>query len=163
LTAAASGKLSGPDRLRQALAASGIAAEVRELPTSTRTAQAAADTVGCTVAEIAKSLVFRGSASGRAVLAIMSGSNRVDSAKLSALAGETLAKADADFVRSATGYAIGGVPPFGFPRPLLTFLDEDLFQYPKVWAAAGSPFAVFEVTPADLERASAAQRGDLKE
>lgn len=154
---------SGPERLRQAIAESGIAAEVRELPTSTRTAQAAADTVGCTVAEIAKSLVFRGSASGRAVLAIMSGANRVAVGKLSALAGEELGKADADFVRGATGYAIGGVPPFGFPSPLLTFLDEDLFQYPKVWAAAGSPFAVFEVTPADLERASAARRADLKE
>lgn len=154
---------SGPERVRAALAALGIAAEVRELPSSTRTAQAAADSVGCELGEIAKSLIFRGRDSDRAILAIASGANRVDVEALGRLAGEPLGKADAEFVRRATGYAIGGVPPVGFPSPIPTFLDEDLFRYSKIWAAAGSPFALFEVSPEELERASRGKRAEFKE
>lgn len=154
---------SGPERVREALSKHGIAAVVQELPESTRTAPDAAAAVGCPVAEIAKSLVFRGRDSGRPVLAVVSGANRVDLDKLGALAGEALGKADADFVRGETGYAIGGVPPLGFASPIPTFLDEDLFRHDGVWAAAGSPFALFRVAPETLRAATAGRRADLKE
>ncbi len=155
--------LPGPQRVAHALRELGLAVRVVELPDSTRTAKAAAEAIGCTVGEIAKSLVFRASRSGKPVLAVMSGSNRADVEKLAALAGEPVEKADAAFVRQHTGYAIGGVPPVGHPQPLLTLLDEDLARYETVWAAAGSPFAVFEITPAALARATGASGADLKE
>jgi prolyl-tRNA editing enzyme YbaK/EbsC (Cys-tRNA(Pro) deacylase) len=133
-------------------AALGPGYQVLEFDASTRTAAEAAAAIGCTVAEIAKSLVFRAEPSGRAVLAIASGANRVDERKLAALLGERLARADADFVREKTGFAIGGVPPLGHAGPLPTFVDEALDAFADVWAAAGTPNAVFRVTPADLLR-----------
>lgn len=153
---------SGPERLRAELDRLGLVLEVRELSDSTRTAAEAAAALGCSVGEIAKSLVFR-TASDRAVVAVMSGSNRLHVDKLAALVEEQLGKADAGFVRSSTGYAIGGVPPFGYSGELATFLDEDLFAYDVVWAAAGSPFAVFAIGPDQLEAATGAPRADLKE
>lgn len=137
-------------RVQEALRARNVAAAVVELPASTRTAKEAADAIGCTVAQIAKSLVFRARDSGRPVLVIACGTNRVDEAKVAALLGEPIGKADADFVRARTGFAIGGVPPVGHLEAPVTFVDEDLFALDRIWAAAGTPHAVFELTPADL-------------
>ncbi len=123
--------------------------EVVELPHSTRTAAEAAAAVGCEVAAIAKSLVFRTDA-GRSVLVITSGANRVDEARVGELLGEPIGRADPEFVREATGFAIGGVPPVGHAVEPAVFIDEDLLALPEVWAAAGTPNAVFRLTPAQL-------------
>ena len=119
---------------------------VRTFPEGTRTAVDAAAAVGCDVAQIVKSLVFR-RASGAAVLVVASGRNRVDERKVEALLGEPIGKADAAFVREATGFAIGGVPPAGHAQPVETIVDEDLLGYDEVWAAAGTPRDVFSTTP----------------
>ena len=137
-------------KVQAALAARGFAFEIRELGQSTRTAVEAAAAVGCDVAQIAKSIVFRGTASGRAVLVIASGANRVDETEVGALLGEALGKADADFVRRETGFVIGGVPPVGHARPVVTFIDADLLMFEEAWAAAGTPFAVFRLEPGTL-------------
>lgn len=140
-------------KVQDALTANGFGAiEVVELPDSTRTAQEAADAIGCTVAQIAKSLVFKGAESGQPVLVIASGTNRVNTDRIAAHLGEPLARADADYVREKTGFAIGGVPPVGHAEPLRTFIDQDLRQHAVIWAAAGTPRAVFRLTPGDLER-----------
>ncbi len=139
-------------RVQAVLAAAGVEARVVELPSSTRTAVEAASAVGCQVAQIAKSLIFRGVTSGNPILVIASGTNRVNESLVALAAGEALGKADAEFVRSRVGFVIGGVPPVGHDEPLQTFIDEDLFQYDRIWAAAGTPNAVFELTPADLPR-----------
>jgi prolyl-tRNA editing enzyme YbaK/EbsC (Cys-tRNA(Pro) deacylase) len=142
-------------RVQEALRALDLPADgVRELSESTRTAAEAAAAVGCPLGAIVKSLVFRGTNSGEAVLVIVSGDNRADEALVEAAAGEPVERADADFVRAATGYAIGGVPPVGHPAPLRTVLDEDLLRFGEVWAAAGTPRAVFPVAPAELARAA---------
>jgi prolyl-tRNA editing enzyme YbaK/EbsC (Cys-tRNA(Pro) deacylase) len=133
-------------------AALGPAFQVLEFDESTRTSAEAAAAIGCEVAQIAKSLIFRAATSGRAVLAIASGANRVDEKKLGRLIGEKIARADADFVREKTGFAIGGVPPVGHAEPLTTLIDEGLFAFDVIWAAAGTPNAVFRLTPADLLR-----------
>jgi prolyl-tRNA editing enzyme YbaK/EbsC (Cys-tRNA(Pro) deacylase) len=138
----------------------GPAFEVVEFEASTRTSQDAAAAIGCTVAEIAKSLVFR-SASGRTVLVIASGVNRVDEKKVRLLLGEKIERADADFVREATGFAIGGVPPIAHASPAIVLIDSDLESFPAVWAAAGTPNAVFKVTPPDLIRLTQGRVADL--
>ncbi len=138
-------------RVQDALAARGLSCQVIELPASTRTAQEAANAVGCAVGQIVKSLVFRGTQTGRPILALVSGANRVNEARLGDLAGEPVAKADAAFVRAHTGFAIGGVAPLGHPAPLETYIDADLLQYDEIWAAAGTPNAVFALTPTDLQ------------
>jgi len=130
--------------------------QVVEFEASTRTSQDAAAAIGCTVAEIAKSLIFK-SASGRPVLVIASGVNRVDEKKVRALLGEKIERADADFVRAATGYAIGGVPPVGHATPAVVLIDRDLQRFEAVWAAAGTPNAVFKVSPLDLVRLTQGQ------
>jgi prolyl-tRNA editing enzyme YbaK/EbsC (Cys-tRNA(Pro) deacylase) len=122
---------------------------VLEFDAGTRTAEDAAAAIGCSVAEIAKSLVFR-SASGRSVLVIASGANRVDEKKAATYVGERIARADADFVREATGFAIGGVPPVGHATPPIVLIDEALMGFDAIWAAAGTPDAVFRLRPADL-------------
>lgn len=147
-----SARRSGVDRVRDALAALGLECEVLELPDSTRTAPEAARAVGCELGQIVKSLVFRGTQSGRPILVAASGSNRVDEARVSAAVSEPIEKADAAFVRAKTGFAIGGVPPLAHAEPMVLFLDRDLLQYPDVWAAAGSPKAVFRLTPQELQR-----------
>ena len=121
------------------------------LPKSARTSVEAAEALGCDVAQIAKSLVFRGRDSGRGVLVVASGVNRVDEKRLGRMIGEKVQKPDADFVREVTGFTIGGVPPVGHANPLETLIDEDLLQYEVVWAAAGNPKAVFSLDPKDLE------------
>src|SRR5436853_4070466 len=134
--------------------------QVLEFEASTRTSQDAAGAIGCTVAEIAKSLIFK-SAQGRAVLVIASGVNRVDEKKVRALLGSKIGRADADFVRDSTGYAIGGVPPVGHVTPPIVLIDEDLQRFPVVWAAAGTPNAVFKIAPADLIRLTQGQVADI--
>ncbi len=143
-------------RVQQALETLGMSLSVVELPASTRTSAEAAQAVGCRVGQIAKSLVFRGAASDAAILVIASGANRVDERKLAALIGEAVVKAGAEFVRDATGFVIGGVPPVGHKQPLRTFIDQDLQQYDEIWAAAGTPHAVFRLTPAELQRMTGA-------
>jgi len=150
-------------RVQEALAARGFDFEVREFPESTRTSAEAAAAIGCAVGEIAKSLVFRGAESGEAVLIIASGANRVDPAKAEALLGEAIGRADADFVRAATGFAIGGVPPLGHDRPLVTLIDEDLLAFEVIWAAAGTPNAVFRLSPSDLSDLTGGRIGDVKQ
>jgi len=136
--------------VRGALAARGLEAEIRLFDAGTRTAADAAAAIGCSVAQIAKSLVFRASPSDRAVLVMASGVNRVDEVALAALLGESIAKADAAFVRERTGFAIGGVAPVGHREPPVIFIDRTLLSYPEIWAAAGTPNAVFRLTPAEL-------------
>lgn len=128
----------------------GFELQVVELPQTTRSAQDAAQAVGCQVGQIVKSLIFKGRRSQKAILVVASGSNRVDEKKLAALISEPVGKADAEFVRQHTGFAIGGVPPVGHLERLETFVDEDLLQYGEIWAAAGTPHAVFRLAPADL-------------
>ncbi len=139
-------------KVQNALAALGLPLQVVELPGSTRTAQEAANAIGCEVAQIVKSLVFKGKSTGQAILVLTSGSNRVNETRLSELAGETIEKADAGFVRQHTGFAIGGVPPLGHSEALVTFVDEDLLNFPEIWAAAGTPHAVFCLNRTDLDR-----------
>jgi prolyl-tRNA editing enzyme YbaK/EbsC (Cys-tRNA(Pro) deacylase) len=139
-------------RVQAALQALGMECKVVELPDSTRTAVEAANAIGTTVGQIVKSLVFKARQSGKPVLVLASGTNRVNEKHLGALLGEPVDKADADFVREHTSYAIGGIPPLGHSQALDTYIDQDLLQYGEVWAAAGTPHAVFRLLPADLER-----------
>ncbi len=150
-------------RVRAALAARGFAFEVREFPQSTRTAAEAAAAIGCEVAQIAKSLVFRARQSGRPVLVIASGANRVDEKAVAALIGEKIGRADADFVRAATGFAIGGVPPLGHDTPPVTLIDRDLLAVDEIWAAAGTPNAVFRLMPEDLVAVTGGRVADIKQ
>ncbi len=144
-------------KIQEALAALGCDCKVVEFPESTRTAQEAAQRAGCELGQIVKSLVFKGLTSGKGILVLTSGINRVDEALLGQLVGEPVGRPDADFVRSQTGFAIGGVPPVGLAGPLETFLDEQLLKYPSVWAAAGTHNAIFEIPPADLLRITSAK------
>jgi Cys-tRNA(Pro) deacylase len=155
-------ELGSVARVRAALAALGLTSEVKEFDASTRTAADAAQAIGCTQAQIAKSLVFRAQESGRPVLVITSGSNRVDEKKVAALLGEEIGKADADFVRNETGFAIGGVAPVGHTGPVTVLIDADLQQFAEIWAAAGAPNAVFRLTPADLARVTGGQVAEVK-
>jgi prolyl-tRNA editing enzyme YbaK/EbsC (Cys-tRNA(Pro) deacylase) len=143
------------------MSAAGVVARIQEFPSSTRTAQEAADAVGTSVAQIVKSLLFL--AGGAPVLALVSGANRLDLERLATLTGAAISKADADAVRQATGYAIGGVPPLGFPAPIPTFIDRDLLQYDVVWAAAGTPRHVFPISPEDLVRITGGKVADLRD
>ncbi len=137
-------------RVQQAVEALGFNFTVTEYPESTRTAADAAAAIGCEVAQIAKSLIFRGATSQQAILVIASGINRVDEAKVGHLVGEDLLRADAEFVRAQTGYVIGGVPPVGHTQRLKTVIDRDLSKHAEIWAAAGTPNAVFRLTFPDL-------------
>src|SRR5271165_4303068 len=130
-------------------AALGEQFEVLEFDASTRTAEDAAAAIGCTVAQIAKSLVFRAE-SGRPVLVVASGAHRVDEKQIAGRVGVPIARADADFVRETTGFAIGGVPPIGHRTAPIVLIDEALMAFDEIWAAAGTPNAVFRLTPADL-------------
>ena len=142
---------SSVDKVRAALSRLGLAAEVVELPASTRTAVEAAEALGCEVAQTAKSLVFRGELSDKPYLVVACGANRVDEVRLPEFAGEPVAKASADFVRERTGFAVGGVSPVGHTSPIEAFIDEDLLDFDVIWAAAGSPYGVFQVRPRELE------------
>lgn len=150
-------------RFKQLLEQRGHVFDVVELPTSARTAKDAAASIGCSVAQIAKSLIFRGAETGDAVLAIVSGTNQADTGKLAALAGEQIGKADADFVRMQTGYAIGGVPPTGHKQTLRTWIDADLLQFDEIWAAAGTPHAVFGMPALRLTEVTGGTVADIKQ
>jgi len=137
-------------KVQGALKALGFPNEVMELQSTTRTSAEAAQAVGCRVEQIAKSIVFQGKQTQRPILVIASGPNRVNEKRIAELISEPLEKANADYVRNHTGFAIGGVPPIGHPEKLESFIDEDLLQYKEIWAAAGSPYAVLKLTPSDL-------------
>ena len=143
---------SSVKKVQQTLKALGFSDEIVVFPDSTRTAIEAAQAVGCSVGQIVKSLVFRGAQSQKPVLALVSGANRVNEKRLGSLVGEAIEKADADFVRQHTGFAVGGVPPVAHVERIATFIDRDLLQYDEIWAAAGNPHAVFRLTPDDLQR-----------
>lgn len=149
------------ERVRAALARAGLAPDIVELPGAARTAKAAAEFLGCEVAQIANSLVFRAVESGRGVLIMSSGARRVDTGKLAALVGEPIAKADAGFVRMATGFAIGGVAPVGHVGELLRFVEASLAAYAVIWAAAGHPNTVFRLTFDELLRVTAGRVVDV--
>ena len=148
-------------RVQDALAAKGFANRVLELEFPVKTAQAAADAVGCTVGQIVKSLVFRGTTSGRGVLVVASGANRIDTGKLAALLGEQVAMGDPKFVRATTGFAIGGIPPLGHAEPLDVVVDEHLLRLDTLWAAAGHPNSLFPLTPDELVRMTAGRVADV--
>lgn len=147
-------------RVQDALTALGAAATVQELAASTRTSVEAAAVLGTTMAQIAKTLVFL--VDGRPVLVIASGANRVSLEKLSAALGGPVTRADADAVKQHTGFPIGGVAPVGHTSPLRILLDRDLFLYPELWAAAGTPHAVFRTHPAELERITGGEVADVR-
>lgn len=147
-------------RVAAALVEAGLPTDIVVHEQSARTAEEAAAAVGVDVGQIVKSLVFL--AGGEPVLALVSGPNRLDVDKLAALAGAPITRADADRVRAATGYAIGGIPPLGHPAPLRTWCDADLVAYDVVWSAAGTPHAVFPCAPQALVGASGAVVADLK-
>ena len=153
----------GVARVRDALNRLGHSFEIREFASSTRTSADAAAAIGCEVGQIAKSLVFRLEKSGAAILVIASGSNRVDLGKLEAHLGERVGRAEAAFVREATGFAIGGVAPVGHHRPIRVLIDADLGRYPEIWAAAGGPNAVFRLSFDDLRRMTGGKVLDLKQ
>jgi prolyl-tRNA editing enzyme YbaK/EbsC (Cys-tRNA(Pro) deacylase) len=139
-------------RVRAALAAAGLVAEIVALPAAAPTARAAAEQLGCDVAQIANSLVFRCQASDAPLLVMTSGANRVDPARVAALVGEPIGRADAEFVRRASGFAIGGVAPVGHAAPIRTLIDRSLLGHAEIWAAAGHPHTVFRLTPDELVR-----------
>lgn len=139
-------------RVQEVLESLGVSSRVTEMTATTRSAQDAARAVGCEVGQIGKSLVFKAVSSHKGILVVASGANRVNEKTLSRQLGEPVLKADADFVRQATGFSIGGVPPVGHPQPLTVFIDEDLFHYADIWAAAGTPQAVFKLTPQELQK-----------
>jgi prolyl-tRNA editing enzyme YbaK/EbsC (Cys-tRNA(Pro) deacylase) len=145
------------EKVAQAADAIGLAINIHVMAQSTRTAVQAADACGCSVGQIVKSLIFRVGPSGRPILLLVSGTNRVNEAKIADLVGGKIERPDADYVRNATGFAIGGIPPFGHTMPLETWLDEALLQHDVVWAAAGTPLAVFAVEPKKLQQATNAR------
>lgn len=150
------------ERFQEAAQAAGVPVEVRRYPEGTRTAAAAAQAVGCEIGQIVKSLVFM--ADDTPILALTSGSNRADLQVLGVLVGaKEVRRASAEEARVATGFAIGGTPPFGHPRQLRVLVDRDLLAFDVLWAAAGTPDAVFPITPADLLRASGAEPAAFKE
>lgn len=141
----------------------GLTIEIVEFAQTTRTAQEAADAIGCQVAQIVKSLCFE--VDGTAVMCLVSGANQLDEKKLAAVYGvsrKQVNRASAEFVKEQTGFSIGGVPPFGHERPLPIYIDEDLMLFEVIWAAAGTPFAVFAITPTTLQTASNGTVADLK-
>ncbi|MGO4707282.1 YbaK/EbsC family protein [Microvirga sp. 2MCAF38] len=144
-------------RVHDAAQGLGLAITIREMPQSTRTAEEAAAACDCHVGQIVKSLVFQGQDSGKPYLLLVSGSNRVDQSGVAKVIGEALTRPDANAVRAWTGFAIGGIPPFAHETALATFMDEDLLPFEIVWAAAGTPNAVFSVAPKNLSQAIGAK------
>ena len=145
------------DRVRQAAQNAGLEIAIRDMPQSTRTAEEAAAACNCKVGQIVKSLIFRRSDNNRPVLLLVSGTNRVDLARVAVEIGSDLKRADADYVRAETGFAIGGVAPIGSTDPVATYMDEDLLQYDTIWAAAGKSNSVFRTEPGPLAKAAGAE------
>jgi prolyl-tRNA editing enzyme YbaK/EbsC (Cys-tRNA(Pro) deacylase) len=152
---------SSAQKVQEALESLGLSLEVVELPDSTRTAVEAAQAVGCQLGQIVKSLIFKAKRSQRPVMVLASGANRVNEKRIEALIDEPLGKADAEFVRQHTGFAIGGVPPVGLQEEIQTFVDQDLLLYEDLWAAAGTPHAVFRLSPQDLVKIASGQVIDI--
>ncbi|HEY9679083.1 MAG TPA: YbaK/EbsC family protein [Drouetiella sp.] len=152
----------GPEDVRAYLKQIGLEREVVTLSDSARTAQMAADSIGTSVAQIVKSLIFKGATSGAPILVLASGVNRVDEKKIAALIGEPIKKADADFVRAKTGFAIGGVPPFAHLEQMKTLVDQDLLTFSDIWSAGGHPHAVVNMTPTELMSVCSGQVADIK-
>jgi prolyl-tRNA editing enzyme YbaK/EbsC (Cys-tRNA(Pro) deacylase) len=148
-------------RVATAAASLGLEVEIVRHGRSTRTAEEAAAACGCAVGQIIKSLIFKGRESGRPYLLLVSGANRVDEAAVAARLGEAIERPDAAFVRATTGFAIGGVPPFGHATPMLTRIDRDLMSYDVVWAAAGTPDSVMALAPRTLASAVGAEAIDV--
>ena len=140
----------------------GFHLQVIEFEQTTRTSAEAAQAVGCEVGQIAKSLIFKGKQSGKAILIIASGANRVDEKKIKSILGEKVEKPDADFVREQTGFVIGGVPPVGHTQKLETLIDEDLLKFEVIWGAAGTPNAVFKLTPQELVKMTGGKIANIK-
>jgi len=138
-------------KVQDALTNLGYSYVVLESEVHTRTAQQAADRVGCKLGQITKSLIFKGLTSGKPILVLTSGENRVDEAHISQLTGESITRADPEFVRNVTGFAIGGIPPIAHVQSMETYIDEDLLQYETIWAAAGTPNSLFELIPDTLK------------
>jgi Cys-tRNA(Pro) deacylase len=149
-------------KIQDLLKSLGYSYTVIEQAESTRTAQEAAERAGCELGQIVKSLVFRGKTSGKPILVLTSGANRVDEKSISEYAGESIGRADADFVRAVTGFAIGGIPPIGHSTKMETYLDEDFLQFPVIWAAAGTPNAIFELKTEDLQKMTDAKTTKVK-
>ena len=150
------------ERFLEAASGLGVPVEVHRFPQGTKTAADAAAAIGCSIDQIVKSLVFV--ADGRAFLALTSGVNRADPARLAGLLGAgDVRRASADEAREATGFAIGGTPPFGHPRPLQVLVDRDLLVHDVLWAAAGTPDSVFPIVPDDLVQCSGGRPADFKE
>ena len=137
-------------KVQQAVQTLGFDFTVVEFSETTRTSADAAAAIGCTVAQIAKTLVFKAKNTDRAILVIASGANRVNEKAIKIVLGEKIGRADTDFVREKTGFAIGGIPPIGHTHKLVTYIDEDLLELEEIWAAAGTPTAVFKLTPQEL-------------
>jgi prolyl-tRNA editing enzyme YbaK/EbsC (Cys-tRNA(Pro) deacylase) len=148
-------------RVADALAAHGLTGKVIVLEQLATTAQMAAEALGIEVGRIVKSLMFRGATSGKPYLLLVSGANRVHEKRAGRLIAEALERSDADFVKTHTGFSIGGVSPYGHPSPLATWIDQDLFKYETVWAAAGNPRSVFEISATDLQRTTGGQVIDV--
>jgi prolyl-tRNA editing enzyme YbaK/EbsC (Cys-tRNA(Pro) deacylase) len=149
-------------KIQDLLNALGYHYTVVEHAESTRTAQEAAERAGCELGQIVKSLVFRGKTSGKPILVLTSGANRVEEKLISEYAGEAIGRADADFVRAVTGFAIGGIPPIGHSTKMETYLDEDFLQFSVIWAAAGTPNAIFELKTEDLQKMTDAKTTKVK-
>ena len=150
--------------VQRALREKGLGFKVIELAASTRTANDAATAIGCQVGQIVKSLLFRTTKREKAVLVLASGKNRVSEEAIQRYVGEKIAKADADFAREVTGFAIGGIPPLGHKNQIpLIFIDEDLFKYETLWAAAGTPYAVFSLPAKELQTATGGKIVCIKE
>jgi len=158
-----SSKISSSARkVQEALIENGVSSQVVEMPQSTRTADDAARAAGCQVGQIVKSLIFKGKNTQQPILVATSGANRVNEKKIANLISEPLAKADAEFVREKTGFAIGGVPPVGHVQQIRIFIDEDLLHYKEIWAAAGTPKAIFKLTPQELQKITGGQVVSVK-
>lgn len=150
------------EKVYQALLARGFDYTIIEFQESTRTAQEAADRVGCELGQIVKSLIFKGTESGKPIIVLTSGANRVDEKRISNYAREPIVRADPDFVRTVTGFAIGGVPPLGHAQKIETYIDEDLLEYETIWAAAGTPNAVFELPSTNLQKMTGGRIAPVK-
>ena len=153
---------SSAQKIQDLLLSLGYPYSVVEHAESTRTAQEAADRAGCELGQIVKSLIFRGKTSGKPILVLTSGANRVDEKLISGYAGETISRADADFVRAVTGYAIGGVPPIGHTEKMETYLDADFLSHQTIWAVAGTPNAIFELRTEDLQKMTGGKIAQVK-
>lgn len=152
----------GIEDVRAFLNDNGMNNKIVELADSARTAEMAAASIGTSVGQIVKSLIFRGVQSGAPILVLASGTNRVDEKKVAQVIGEPIKKADADFVRNRSGFSIGGVPPFAHLEQMLTVIDEDLLTYEDIWSAAGHPHAVVQLLPTDLVSISKGRQADIK-